>query len=61
MIADLDFSLINTRKILMDASGHYSRPELLSLMVYRTPRPHLHDRFEHAVDALPEHADDVRV
>jgi nitrilase len=44
VIADLDFSLINTRKILMDASGHYSRPELLSLMVDRTPTAHLHDR-----------------
>ena len=47
VIADLDFSLINIRKILMDASGHYSRPELLSLMVDRTPSAHLHDRFEH--------------
>jgi aliphatic nitrilase len=61
VIADLDFSWIHTRKILMDSSGHYSRPELLSLMVDRTPRPHLHDRAEHAADALPERADDVRV
>jgi nitrilase len=61
VIADLDFSLINTRKILMDSTGHYSRPELLSLMVDRTPTAHLHDRFEHALDAVPENADDVRV
>ena len=61
VIADLDFSLINIRKILMDASGHYSRPELLSLRVDRTPRAHLHDRFEHLADAVPEDADDVRV
>ena len=47
VIADLDFSMIHTRKILMDASGHYSRPELLSLLVDRTPSAHLHDRFEH--------------
>jgi nitrilase len=47
VIADLDLSLINTRKVLMDASGHYSRPELLSLLVDRTPSAHLHDRFEH--------------
>ena len=52
VIADLDFSLINTRKIVMDASGHYSRPELLSLMVDRTPSAHLHDRFEHLADAV---------
>ncbi|MGO9158491.1 nitrilase-related carbon-nitrogen hydrolase [Mycobacterium sp.] len=61
VIADLDLSLIHTRKILMDACGHYSRPELLSLIVDRTPKPHLHDRFERPADALPEHADDVRV
>src|SRR5271166_4269486 len=61
VVADLDFSLINARKILMDATGHYSRPELLSLMVDRTPSAHLHDRFEHFADAVPEHADDVRV
>jgi nitrilase len=52
VIADLDFSLINTRKIVMDASGHYSRPELLSLMVDRTPSAHLHDRFEHLADTV---------
>ena len=50
MVADLDFTLINTRKILMDASGHYSRPELLSLMVDRSPTAHLHDRSQHPVD-----------
>lgn len=50
VIADLDLSLINTRKILMDASGHYSRPELLSLRVDRTPTAHLHDRPQHPAD-----------
>lgn len=48
VIADLDLSLINTRKVLMDAAGHYSRPELLSLNVDRRVAAHVHIDLEEA-------------
>jgi nitrilase len=61
VVADLDLSLINTRKVLMDAAGHYSRPELLSLVVDRTPRPHVHEHIEQAFGLELEERDHVRI
>lgn len=44
VIADLDFELIDRRKLLMDSAGHYNRPELLSLVVDRTSQVNLRER-----------------
>jgi len=62
VIAELDFAQIDARKRVMDARGHYSRPELLSLLIDRSPASPVHERTAHPkVETTPAAIGEERI
>ena len=60
VVADLDFTLIDRRKQLMDSRGHYGRPELLSLVIDRSSTAYVHERAVQDESGVGRFSEDLR-
>lgn len=58
--ADMDMSLITKRKRMMDSVGHYSRPELLSLLIDKEPKSLIKEREPSKITTDEQHFDHRR-
>jgi aliphatic nitrilase len=59
-IADLDFALITKRKRMMDSCGHYSRPDIFTLLVNREAHAHVKPKYTDEISTTSElHDDDL--
>lgn len=58
VVADLDLSVIVRRKRLMDSRGHYSRPDILSLVIDRTSFSYVRETERSPVHSEPAQSDD---
>jgi hypothetical protein len=58
--AAVQISPIDRCKALMDSAGHYNRPELLSLLIDRTPTSNIHERTAQPKSSIEQGLDDLR-
>lgn len=57
VVADLDFSLIAIAKSAADPVGHYSRPDVMRLLINRAPNPTVVDRADPTAPAFVDAAE----